>query len=692
MKRTFFSILSFVFIVCFLAYNADAQKKGNSKSVKDVVVAKVGTESVTFGELERAYQKNLARTGGKIYEANSDSLNDFINLYLNYKLKVADAVSRGFDNDNSVKNEIDQNRRVLAENFFYDNLIVEPEVEKMLNMRKREFQFAIIVFNLATPKSPTQPPDTVEAYKKAHACMDLINSGVPFEQVAKDSSDDKTSANNGGIIKHFITSGTINRAVEKVIYSLKPGKIYPEVISLPHYGYYIVKLVKDEPRLKVKASHILITPLAERDSIGAKAKADSIYKLLKKGADFAKLAEENSEDPSSKNNGGRMDEWYSRATGFAKTQKNLVPEFEEALFNLKDGEISKPIATEYGYHIIRRDSSLEINKEDEREDIKKLYKRIYYEKDKITALDSIKNSYGFKINYNSVNALTTVVDTNRTNLDSTWASRIPDGLLAQDLFTLKSHTTKVKDWVEKLNSKVPEYRGIALNKSGIVKSINTMANPVAFDLATENLENESSDFKYLMKEFKDGILLFKVEAMEVWDKLKFDSTLAKIYWDSTKTRYKTEPTYEVSEIYTLSDSTANDIYSKIQSGDITFDSAATAYTQRSGYREKHGYWGRIPLSKGKLAKLLADQNITKPQILAPVKYENGYSIIQLKKYETARMKTFNEAISDFAPEYQDLVQKNLTNIWLKKLKKQFKAEIDAKALKQALKEAKKNEL
>ena len=169
--------------------------------------------------------------------------------------------------------------------------------------------------------------------------------------------------------------------------------------------------------------------------------------------------------------------------------------------------------------------------------------------------------------------------------------------------------------------------------------------------------------------------MFKVEDIEVWSKLKFDSTLARVYWDSTKTRYHTEPSYDISEIYILSDSSAKAIYKELTDGDKVFDTLASQNTQRAGYREKKGKWGKVTPKNNKLARIAADKNAQAGMIIEPQPYEKGFSIIKVNSYEPVRQKTFEEAIPDFAPAFQDQIQKKLSMAWLNNLRDKFNVKV-----------------
>ncbi len=654
----------------------------DADKLKNEVVITVGNERITFSELEKAFRKNMNRKDVKLWEVSRDSLYDFIELYTKYRLKVQDAIQRGFGNDSSVIADIAQNRRILAESYFLDKKLVDRKVDDMLSKRDRELQIAIMLFQFPMGNEN----DSMAAYLKGKACLELLKQGKDFADIAKDSSDDKESGERGGIISTYITAGRTQRPIEDAIYKTKPGNFYPELIRT-RYGYFIVKVLKSEPRIKVRGSHILLSEGLDKDSLRVVAKADSILNLLKKGADFARLAEENSEDPSTAIKGGDLGAWYSRSSGMENTGRNLLPSFEEALYSLKDGEISGKVYSDYGIHIIRRDSSKAFNIESERDDIKKLYKRIYFESDKRTFLDSVKSSFGFKIFYDVLKELVSSIDTTKNNLDTSWSKDLSESLRNKNIFAFNKVSYSVDHLINRMN-KQSDLRGFGLNTNDFKIVIDKLTDPLVYDAVSEELEKEYSDYSNLLKEFRDGILLFKVEAIEVWDKLKFDSVLARSFWDTTKHKYLTHPIYDISEIYVLSDTLANDLYNQLNNG-ADFAELAKQFTQRAGYREKNGHWGKVTAKDNQLAKIVIEDNLKPGQHSKPHRYDNGYSIVKLNEFEASRQKTFEEAIPDFAPMFQDLLQKHLSEKWINSLKAKYKVYIDKDKLTKTMNSLKK---
>ncbi len=657
--------------ILFSTINLSAQQKANNSD--DLIILEVGKEKITAKELQKAYKKNLNRKNDDLFSLPKDSIIEFVKLYSNFRLKVNDAVKRGFDKDSEVMTDIKSNRKILSETFYYDKKLTDKWVDYLSQQRKREFKVGVIL----VPIQYNPNPDTATAMEKINKALAELKAGKDFELVARMYSEDNETAKKGGIIPQYITSGKVQRPIEMAIFNTQKGNVYPEAIKT-NFGYFIVKVIDVADRILVDGSHILISSNELRDSLTAFNKADSLLKLIKKGADFAAIAKANSDDNTSAVKGGSLGELYSRATGLTSTGYPLVKEFENTLYNLKDGEISDIVKTEFGFHIIKRNSSTLPDLEKEKQDLRRVYKRLYFEDDKNQHLDSLKKSYGFTIKMDVLNEITSKLDTNQTTLKENWNEAINKDSYSKTLFSILNKDYKVEYLLERLN-KQPDLRGVPTNNDGFTKAIGLLTVPMVFEKATENLEEQYPDFKELMKEFSDGILLFKVEALEVWDKLKFDSTQARKFFDTLQKKFYTDDMYDVTEVFILNDSIVKDVFNRIKSGaDIA--SIAQKETQRDGYREKMGNWGFQPVKTNSLAKHAHEMKAKAGDLMEPFRNGTGFSIIKIKAYQAPRPKKFEESISDIAPLFQEILQKELLNNWLNKVRKDFPVKINDKNL------------
>ena len=457
------------------------KKPATASSDADLVLLTVGKENITYGELERAFQKNMTRRNTRFGDVPRDSIMDFIELYTRYRLKVHDAFERKLDQDSAVKADINNNRKMLSSTYYFDKKVVEPTVNRLLERRKRELQAQIMVFLF----QKTDKGDTTRAYQRAKRSFDLVRNGRDFAQIAKDSSEDKETGRKGGLLPYF-TSARVLREVEDAAYNCKVGELYPSLVRT-RVGYFVVRLVKNEPRLKVRASHILFSTSGSMDSVTASHKADSILALLNRGASFEQLAKENSTDPSTAQRGGYMGSYYTRSEGLESIREPVVPEFEKALFDLKDGQYSGKVWTDFGCHIIRRDSTKIPDVEKEREFVKKEYKRLFFQNDKERHLDSARKAYGYVLNTSNFTSLLRTIDTSKTAGDTTWVKNVGIALRALPLYTTPNGTYTVGNITDSLRNR-RDLRGTFLNTNGIKNAIYKMFDDPVTEKMTSGLE------------------------------------------------------------------------------------------------------------------------------------------------------------------------------------------------------------
>src|SRR3990172_9446266 len=364
-------ILSFLFISC-------------SPKHSEIVLAELGGSELKMGEFEEAYIKNA----GGLDQAKTDSLSkvkNFLDLYVNFKMKLRDAQVRGYENDSELMNELYDYKKKVGVTFILEKNIVEPGVQDLYNRRKWELRVSNMMIRVDY--------DGEEAARlKTAAILDSIKKGSSFDELAKRNSQDYYSAPLGGDI-FYVTSGLLPVEFEDACYRTAAGKVYPEVVKT-RFGYHIIKVIEKRERVpKIKASHILVdfnNADGEMDTITAKATIDSVKMMLSSGADFAQLAAQYSEDPGSKDKGGDL--------GFFE-RRMMVKEFDEAAFNLKVGEVTDVVKSNFGYHIIKLTEKAPMpSLDEERENIKKIYKQTRYQDQYDKLVDSLRNKYSYKLN------------------------------------------------------------------------------------------------------------------------------------------------------------------------------------------------------------------------------------------------------------------------------------------------------
>ncbi|HZV13110.1 MAG TPA: peptidylprolyl isomerase, partial [Candidatus Kapabacteria bacterium] len=560
--------------------------KSKQKTNPNEVVAKVGDESITVKDIEDAFKKTSPTTSN--FDGLSyDSLKSFVDLYTNYRLKLKYANDIQLEKEPDVEKELDQNRKAFAGPYLIERLVTEPAVRLMYERRKEEYHVQQI--QIAFPPNKTgqpSPADTLRAYDRAQRLLKMIKDGSDFTKLAEDSSDEPTAKTTHGILR-WLTAGETPRSFEDAVYSLKPGQISDQPVRTP-YGYFIIKVLASEKRNGSVRSYQILLQLppnvSRMDTLQKYALADSLLQVLRHHqATFEELAQKFSDDKKTAAQGGDMG-YHSRG------DRALPQEYQDALFGLSDGELCPRIVRSlYGYHIIKRGDSKPVGSfEDEKENLKVIYKRYFFQDDYNTFIASLRAKYNFAFNDAALTKFLSLVDTMHTTADSSWDKKITPDVKAMTLYTLQSDPVTIGAVIDTLRAK-PELKGTALNSAGFTGFVYKQIEPQLLDLASENIEERYPEFKNLMKDVKDGILIYRLEQQEVWNKLQSQMTdsAVKAYWEPRKAQFLTAPRVDISEIYTVSDSLAKSIYARAMKGE-DFAKLAKENTLRVGYKEKAG--------------------------------------------------------------------------------------------------------
>lgn len=638
-----------------------------SSSKKDIVVAEFENQKVSLEEFENVYAKN---NGG--YEAaKADSLakkKNFLDLYVNFKIKIYDARKRGIDQLPDVVGEFTDYKNKIGVSYLLEKTLVDPNIKELYEKRKEELRVSHIMF---------RPDSTGEegAFQRAKAVLDSIKLGKSFEEMAKSYSQDFYSAPNGGDI-FYITAGEIIPSFEDACYALKKGEIYPEPVKT-QFGSHLIKVTDRKSRTpEIRASHILIQLKPEstsEDSAKALELITAIRDKVKLGEDFNELAKEFSDDEGSKSTGGDL--------GYF-TRRMMVQPFDEAAHNLNIGEVSDIVITPFGYHLIKSVDRKPVKTlDEEKEVLKGIYQRIKYNEDHKNLVDSLKKAFNFYLNPEIFDLVEQNADTTEVG-EKYWPSELKKKIGNSVVFTYEEEVMSL-DSVMAHAEDLPDYVNRKINKPLFEALVNKLAETAVLQNAVNYLPLKYSQFSELMEEYKNGILIFKLQEEEVWNKIEVNEEKLKAHYDATKEKYQWTDRVEYAEIFVQTDSLAKEIYQKYKSGE-EFDTLAAQYTERPGYKEKHGHHGIKAVLDNQLS-MKADQ-LKEGQVAEPIAHTNGFSIVKLIKKYPAGQKTFEEALPEVSGSLQELESKRLEKEYLDFLKSNYKPEINYDKLDKAFAE------
>lgn len=503
----------------------------------DPVLMTVNKKPVKLSEFEYLYQKNNAQ------QLATQPIDEYLDLFVVYKLKVADAEAAGIAENDAFINEYAGYKRDLSEPYLVDKSVRDSLVRNIYDRMKTEVDVSHIMVERPYGASAS-------AAKKAFLDSlrtEIIAGRADFGKVADEYSIDPAVKRNHGHMG-YIVAGAFPYTFEDAAYTTATGDISP-VIETP-FGYHIVKVNGTRDAMgQVKVQHILklTRGLSDEDQATKKAQIDSLYNVLTNGGNFDEIAKVESEDPGSARNGGLID-WFS--TG------RMVPEFEATSFALSNGEISKPFATSYGYHIVKRLDWKQIDSFDE------MAPRInsMIDRDDRQYIPVRAKTKQLRAKYNTTINQALVDDVRKTiteygRLDSTLVNKLVKD--ERVIITLNGDNGEITvgDIFAALPSHFTALPADDANGS-FLQRLEEVADEASVDAERENLAVENVEYRNLLNEYRDGMLLFEISDRNVWTRSKEDAEGIKAYFDANKSKYANwkAPKFKGYVIFATSDS------------------------------------------------------------------------------------------------------------------------------------------
>ncbi len=483
------------------------------------VLMTINEKPVYTDEFLAVYNKN--RDIGKNIDPKSQE--EYLELYINYKLKVEEAMALGLDTLPSFKREFLNYRAQIAKPYLTDKKAKEEVIAEAYERLKSDVRASHIMKDLSANASPE---DTAKLYREMLEIREGIVSGrTQFEEVAKELSTDTYSAKRGGDLGYFTVFNMVY-PFETAAYTTPVGEVSMPIRT--RFGYHLVKTTDIRPsRGKILCSHILIT---EKPKSGfemqkeKKNQIDEIYSQLEARADFAELAKKYSEDKSSAPNGGEL---IPFGTG------QMIDEFEEVAFALKTpGEYSKPFKTRMGWHIIKLDKELGIPSFEEA--VPEIEKEIKKGGDRDlrtqrSFIQKLKVEYNYKDNPNNYKKLLKKVD--ETYLTGKW-DPTPALEMKKTLFTIDGTDYSQGQFAAYLKKYQRPIKGESSVEIEVNRLYNNYVAKVLIELEDDNLSQKYPEFRYLVNEYRDGILLFDLTEKKVWNKAMEDTVGLENYYSA----------------------------------------------------------------------------------------------------------------------------------------------------------------
>jgi peptidyl-prolyl cis-trans isomerase SurA len=502
-------------LLAFLAFSGSLFAQAT-----DPVLMTINGKPVLKSEFEYIYNKNNTNNS-----LDKKTLEEYVDLFVNFKLKVEEAKTQGIDTTSSFVNELAGYRSQLTKPYLTDMKVDEDLLREAYDRSKVDVDVSHILIRI--PQNAT-PADTLKAWYEINAIAKRLQK-EDFAKVAKEVSQDQSAEENSGHIGWISAFRTVY-PFETTAYNTAVGTISKPVRTA--FGYHIVKVHARRNSLgEVLVSHIMIFTSKGDDKANIKAKAtiDSIYQRVLAGDDFGTLAKNHSQDKGSSVKNGELP-WFG--TG------RMVPEFETAAFALKNaGDVSQPIQSAYGWHIIKLIEKKGLASYDElKSDLERKVKRDERaNRGQQAFVGKLRVDYNYKLNAANVQDFYKLVK-GRTLTDSTFTAEAAK--LKKPLCSFAGKEYSQADFAKYLKKNSTTDKSIP--SEIIDEKLNAFVDAELLAYEDKQLEKKYDDFRFLMQEYHDGILLFEVSNKEVWDKASKDTEGLAKYFDAHKADYTWE--------------------------------------------------------------------------------------------------------------------------------------------------------
>lgn len=652
--------MKYLHLLFFIGFSFTCLAQNN-----DPVLFSIGDKPVQLSEFIYIYKKN----NGKDTSFSKASLTDYLNLYTKFKLKVQAARDMKVDTIPALIKELEGYRQQLTTSYLNDKEVTDKLATEVYERQKKDVLINHILFSLSPNANGD---DTLRAFGMAQNAIRMLGTGMKWSEAAKMSNDLNSAQINGrlGWFTSMFPDGFC--ALENAAYSLLPGQVYPIPIRT-RLGYHVLQLEAERPAYRrMEVAHVFLkkSGRGNPDPI-IKTRIDSLYNLILSGQSFEEIARVASDDKTSAAQGGSI--------GYIGINQ-FEPAFEDAAFKLnKDGDISMPVESSIGWHIIKR-----IRKDDElpyerakrkiQVDIQRDERFSIAQK---ALIEKIKLESGYKEDAKVLNQFIALLDTNYF----TYKWKAPENLEDKTLFSLGNNDYGLVDFAEfvKTNTRLRMQGGPNKDPNTSVRALlDEYSSQKCLQYEEGKLEDKYPDFKALMREYREGILLFEATKNVVWDKASEDTTGLKAFHQKNKDKYRWD---ERAMILTVTvDTSDKDLASKIQKfakkNEIdkvfsNFDPEKKFISyQRTMVEKKNmeSYKG-LSFSKSDISDLVLNNDLS------------SYSYRKVEMIYPAGLKTLDEARGYVIADYQD----HLEMKWVEELRSKYKVKLNDEVFNQLVK-------
>lgn len=690
MKMRVIALLS----LCFAISSAYAQGSAPTEEPlpaglksDEIVFTVADKQEVTVGEFERQFLKNLNLKEKTITEADID---EYLKLYIRFKLKIQDAIDAGKDTAKNYLRELSMYREQLARNYLYDRNVTDKLIKEAYDRMKEEVDISHILIRCERNAAPEKEAKIMDRMREIKKALDRDPSEKNFADYATSDSEDPGSKANGGNLG-YLTALQVVYEFENAAYETTVGGISD--IFRTDFGFHILRVNDKRPNPGERhVRHILIRTgnNAQRNTEEAEKLTKEIYEKIQNGESFQEIATRFSEDYSSKYNGGMMN-WFSITQFVGDTERQKWAEKAFALKNV--GDVSEPFSSSYGWHILQLDGIRELKSFDEMKI--SLRNKVQQNARSSISIDSlvnrVKRDENFEENTEIVEAMLEIL-----KKDSTVAKgkfdllSLPEEITLGTIATARTYNfldAEVFRFADEVFT-VEQFAGkVAANKRPIQGSVRdyvqrlyeNWVREACVSYQNEHLEEKSPEFKAIYQEYREGILMFNRMQEMVWEKANKDTAGLLAYFNEHVDEYQWKDRFHVN-FYFCSDKKMMKRVARQVKKSIPDDTIRREHTQKS----------QLDFSYKKGKYQLSDSFLfPNPQPLKTLFEDDKYTHKENKVYTLGLMgedwvvakvvaflptgaKKLAETRGPVASKYQEVLEKK----WLSELESRYSVEVN----------------
>jgi len=644
------------FSLFFLGLSGFAQKK------KDILLT-IDEQEISANEFKRVYNKNL----DLVQEESQKSVDGYLKLFIDYKLKVAEAYAQGFHEEKSYKEDFAKYEEQLSRNYIFENKVTSELAREAFDRGLEEINASHI---LVMVTYDAVPQDTLAAYNKIKAVRDRAIKGEDFATLAVENSEEPRIEKSKGNLGYFSAFALVY-PFETTAYETKVGEV-SEIVRT-QFGYHIIKVHDRRKKAsEITVSHIMVSSRDTTRNFTAEDRIKEIYALLKQGDSFESLAKQYSDDKNSGKNGGKLRK-------FSKGELRSS-DFEEAAYQLKNpGDMTPPVKSEFGWHIIRLEEKHPLPTfEEKKEMLERRVKEGSRSKIVTNAVNKkIKEKYGFEKGASYSPFFDTFVGDKV--LGRQWAlDTIPP---AQDkrLFTIgKDHEVFFNDfarYIYERQTKSKQYKKKIVLLADYYDEFETRELKRYF---RSKLEKENEEYAGIISEYRDGLLIFDVMGKNVWRKAKKDTLGQQEFFNANRNQYLWKERVDVEILGSTKESIGLQVVSLLKEGK-TGEEIKTLLNKDKEVN--------VLLTKGifEIGQRELPANFEVQKGVSKIYQENdSFIVVKVHEILAPGPKEFADIKGRVLSDYQTYVE----NTWMDSLRAKFEVEVNQKTLKRIKKELK----